>query len=46
MRSNIKHTTEEIEKYILMCLNKDISSKEIKETYGLLINWTSFWIKP
>lgn len=45
MRSNIKHTTEEIEKYILMYLNEGISFKELKETYGLLINWTSFWDK-
>ena len=45
MRSNSKHTTEEIERYILMYLNEGISFKELKEAYGLLINWTSFWDK-
>ena len=45
MRSNSKHTTEEIERYILMYLNEGFSFKELKEAYGLLINWTSFWDK-
>src|SRR5699024_605806 len=45
MRSNSKHTTEEIESYILMYLNEGISFEELKEAYGLLINWTSFWDK-
>jgi len=31
MRSNSKHTTEEIERYILMYLNEGISFKELKE---------------
>lgn len=42
MHSNSKHTTEEIEKYILMYLNEGVDFKELTEAYGLLNNWTSF----
>lgn len=45
MSSNNKHTTDEIERYILMYFQENISFKELKEDYGLLINWTSFWNK-
>ena len=42
MRSNSRHATEEIERYILMYLKEGFSFKELNEDYGLLVNWTSF----
>ena len=45
MRSKSKHTTEELERYILMYFDEGISFSELKEEYGLLINWTAFWDK-
>ncbi len=36
MRLNSKHTVEELERYIHMCLKDGISIKELRETFGLL----------
>lgn len=42
MRSNNKHTIEEIEKYIQMYLGEGISFRELSEDFGLLLSDTTF----
>lgn len=42
MRSNNKHTIEELERYILLYLEEGISFKELSEDYGLLLGDSAF----
>lgn len=42
MRSNNKHTVEELERYIHLYLNEGISYKEIKKQFGLLLSESVF----
>ena len=42
MRSNSKHTVEELEKYIHMYLYEDIHYKVLKEAFGLLLSQSFF----
>ncbi len=42
MRSNRKHTTEELERYIQFYLEEGKSYRELKKDYGLLLAETTF----
>src|SRR5699024_4964881 len=42
MRSNSKHSVEELERYIKMYLDKGISHRELRDIYGLLLSDTTF----
>src|SRR5699024_1565808 len=42
MRSNSKHSVEELERYIKMYLDKGISHRELSDVYGLLLNQSTF----
>lgn len=45
MRSNNKHTVEELEKYIQLFLNEEVSFQELKNNYGLLLSRSVFSTK-
>src|SRR5699024_3255017 len=42
MRSNSKHSVEELERYIKMYLDKGLSYHELSDVYGLLLNQSTF----
>src|SRR5699024_2821832 len=42
MRSNSKHSVEELERYIKMYLDKVLSYHELSDVYGLLFNQSTF----
>lgn len=42
MRSNTKHTTNELERYIFLYLDKGLSFKELREQFGLLLSEAGF----
>lgn len=42
MRSNSKHTAQELERYIQMYLDEGISYKELSKNYGLLLSNSTF----
>ncbi|MFJ1628301.1 hypothetical protein ACEN4P_11135 [Marinilactibacillus psychrotolerans] len=42
MRSNNKHTMEELKNYILMYLHDGMSFKVLSEEYGLLLSYIAF----
>lgn len=45
MRSNSKHTAEELERYILMYLKDGLSIEELRERFGLMLHSTTFYQK-
>src|SRR5690625_1783880 len=42
MRSNKKHTTEELETYIQMYVNEGVSYRKLRNEYGLLLSDSGF----
>ena len=42
MRSNSKHSVEELERYIKMYLDKGLSYHELSDVYGLLLTKSTF----
>src|SRR5690625_2585823 len=42
MRSNSKHSVEELERYIKMYLEQGVSHRELIDRYGLLLSGTAF----
>lgn len=42
MRSNSKHTAQELERYILLYLEEGKSFRELSEDYGLLLSDSTF----
>src|SRR5690625_4622883 len=42
MRSNSKHSAEELERYIQMYIKDKMSYQKLKKSYGLLLNQSTF----